>query len=67
MDFLFDPKIMTFVCFWWWGIGTVIYILITVLKPIPMHGKLNWQEPRDLIMISSGLAWIAMWCFRTMY
>jgi hypothetical protein len=67
LDILLDPKVMTFVCFGWWAIGTVLYILITIFKPVSMMGKINWREPRDLIMISSGMAWIAMWCFRTMY
>lgn len=67
IDILFDPKVMTFVCFWWWAIGTAASLILTALKPVPITQKINWREPRDLFLVSGGLAWIAMWCFRTMY
>jgi len=66
-DFLLDPKVMTFVCFGWWVLSMAIYVFMLLLNPVHVTEKINLRLPRDIILLSGALAWITMWCFRTMY
>ena len=67
MSMILFAKIATFACFGYWAIATTLVMLLQLFKPEPMHGKVNLRKPRDLMLISALLAWVAMWCFRSMY
>jgi hypothetical protein len=58
------PRWATMICFTWWAIGTITLIFITILSPEEMSGKIDNRNWRHLVLKSTLLAWIGMWCFR---
>ena len=66
MDLTVFAKVATLFCFWYWAISIILIILLQLFKPEPVYGKINLRSPRDLLLISSILMWLAMWCFSFM-
>ena len=66
MSAITDPWFMTYLCFALWLAGTTGVVLLGVFKPIPIYGKMNWRNWRHYIMIATMMAWLAMWCFRSL-
>lgn len=65
------PEFCMYFCFTYWAIGTAITIIGGALRPRWVNfypgRKLNLYHPYDFIMVTTILAWIAMWCFRSLY
>lgn len=66
MSAITDPWFMTYLCFALWLAGTMGFFLLQVLKPIPIYGKMEWRNWRHLILPTAIMAWLAMWCFRSL-
>lgn len=64
-------KIFTFVCFSIWVLSAMLVFLIALLKPdiasLNSGRRLSASNFFDVAMLISVGAWLAMWCFRTMY
>lgn len=66
MDLEIFAKVATFFCFGYWAISIILIILLQLFRPEPVYGKINLRSPRDLLLVSSILMWLTMWCFRFM-
>lgn len=68
LDFLYDPKVMTFVCFGLWLVSGVVFTITAVLHlPTRMPDKIDFKHPAYLAGVFNIMIWITMWGFRTMY
>lgn len=68
LDFLLDPKVITFLCFGLWLISGVAFTFMAILHwPRTMPDKVDWNHPAYIMGIFNIMVWITMWCFRTMY
>lgn len=62
------PKLFMYISFGWWAIATAIFLIVSVVFPQKYHErKINLRKPYDMLLVSIGLAWLSMWCFRSMY
>jgi hypothetical protein len=65
------PYILTMTCFGIWAVCTAAVIAIAAIRP----DIARWGEGRrmkasnffDVLMLTGIGAWLAMWCFRSMY
>ena len=63
-----DPKLFVYICFGIWAVGTFLIFALQVYKPIPIQGKFYpVRSARHHLMLVTIMAWLAMWCFRSMY
>jgi hypothetical protein len=65
------PKLFTFICFGIWAVASLSTFLIAALKPelanIYSGRRMKAGNIFDLSMMIALGAWLAMWCFRSMY
>jgi hypothetical protein len=66
------PVLFTYISFGLWAFGTIAIVIIAFCFPELVRksqhsNKLSVYDTFHIILISTILAWIAMWCFRSMY
>lgn len=64
-------KLITFLCFGLWLSSMLGFGFLTIYEAKKrgkcLEGNINLHDPVDLLLVFSGVSWITMWCFRTMY
>ena len=64
-------KLLTFTCFGIWALSTLLIIILAMFRPnIARLGegrRFKASNFFDLALLASVGAWLAMWCFRSMY
>ena len=64
-------KVFTFVCFSLWALATMFVLVTVIVKPhlarLGASRRLEASNPFDIAMMIAVGAWLAMWCFRSMY
>jgi len=64
-------QIFVFICFGLWAVLTLGVLLCAAIRPDIArigHGRrLSVSNPYDIAMMGAMGAWLAMWCFRSMY
>ena len=60
---------LTFICFGIWALGTaIIFTAATFDKVNFITGKkLDFNNHYHIVLVTTAIAWVSMWCFRTMY
>ena len=68
-DALDIARMLTMFCFGLWAVGTFTIIAGVTFGKLNFHNrrKMDWNNPFDVIAVSTIAAWFSMWCFRTMY
>ena len=67
IDFLFDPKSMTFLCFFLWIISTIYFVIAPMVRRRMVSYKFDATDHVWWVGVFNIMVWITMWAFRTMY
>ncbi len=67
LDILLNPRIMVFVCFGLWLVGTMYFLMAPLIRRRMVSRTIDLSDHVWVVGIISVMLWFTMWGFRTIY